>query len=440
MFNKISEVLEFIQNNEVMFVDFKFTDFLGRARHVSRYAQSLTKKDFEEGIQFDYFMFLPGSACGGMNLSLKPIFHTAFPSPFPNHNTVAFLCQVYDKDSKQVMSHDCREVSVRAANHLTSSGIADNTIMEVSSECFVFDNVQYDTNNQESYFSTTYKENPYSNENKDSLGNYGFKILPSESRFRDLPMDSLHNIRAEILENLKIVGINPVMHSKGLYPAQVMFTYEGADLVGFGDKFQMYKYTVRNVVSTYGKTTTFMPKPIADGLGSGLRIRQKLIKSGKNLLADKGDVLQQYIAGVVKHIGAICAFTNASNNSYKRLSSFSDDTPAIRVDLDISGDTVIEYIFPDAVCNPYYVSAAILMAGMDGIKNKITTSKQLTFANLPKSLTEALSHLANDQQFLQEGGVFNEQLIGYYIKSKQATADEGRTIPTATEFTESYNF
>lgn len=469
MFQSLEGLFNHIKSHEIKFVDFRFTDSSGRCHHITRHVDTVNKKLFETGIAFD------GSSIDGWkpiersDMLLSPEIDTAFSDPFTAQNTLVMFCDVIDIEGSSAYLRDPRSTAKKALQHVTSLGIADQVYFGVEMEFFIFDGVRFAVHDHNSFFELDSTEGDYNSGKKYEYGNSGHRPGIKNGYAPVQPIDSLHDIRSEMLDTLANIGLKPLLHHHEVAPSQCEIGFEHDDLLRSADKIQCCKYAVMNVASSYGKTATFMPKPIINDNGSGMHCHQSLWKNGVNLFAESSNEISQlckyYIGGVIKHGKAINAFTNPTTNSYKRLVagyeaptklaySSCNRSAAIRLPFINAGDgqnaARIEVRFPDPSANPYYCVVAQLMAGLDGIRNKIDPGPQAVFnlyndkynnddiSSVASSLQEALDNLNLDREFLKSGGVFTDGQIESYIRLKQKDIDEVNSYPNPAEFVKYY--
>ncbi len=449
---KIKNLMKIIRETNVEFVDFRFTDFDGKWCHVSFIADKVNEEFLNSGLSFDGSSIPGWKEINNSDMLLMPDLESFFMDPFVSSPTMIVICDVVELDGKPY-NKDPRSLSKRALNFFKNSGIGDKAFFGPEFEFFIFDDVRFKNSSSEAFAIVDSKEMPENSAKKYENGNLAFRNQEKKSYFSSQPSDMFHCIRAEILTMIKNVGLFPSLHHHEVANSQQEIGFDFDDLLKTSDNVQMIKYLIHNVAASFGKTATFMPKPIMKDNGSGMHVHQSLWKNDKPLFAgDKYSGLSQdclfYIGGIIKHAKAINAFSNASTNSYKRLvpgyeapvilaySAFNRSA-SIRVPhANTAKAKRIEVRFPDATANPYLAFSAMLMAGIDGIKNKIdpgeAASKNLyeleesemqNYKTVAKSFTEALDSLDKDREFLKEGGVFNDCLIDSYIKLKREEID-----------------
>lgn len=443
-----------ITEHAVEYVDFKFTDMHGKWLHIT-YALESALDILECGFLTDGSSVKGWRSINDSDLLLKPDLSTAYIDPFTNLPTITLICDVIDPKTGKQYIRDPRSLARRALEHLKNLGIG-NAFFGPELEFFIFDNVKYNVGIRESFAFVDADEEDY------DTNISGYKPGRNGGYWAAQPADMFHDMRSEMLSIFKDVGLSPIMHHHEVASRQCELGIKYSDILTSADNIQKYKYVVKNVAESYGKTATFMPKPLKDENGSGMHVHQSLWKDGEPLfLGDKYCKLSQealyYIGGIIKHAKAINAFTNPSTNSYKRLVpgfeapiylsySASNRSAAIRIP-HVTNDKAkrIEVRFPDPTANPYLGLAAMLMAGIDGIVNKIEPGeareenmyelKDLkNISSISSSLCQALHSLDNDREFLKAGGVFSDDLIDAYIKLKMQDVKEINSSPHPMEF------
>jgi glutamine synthetase len=383
--------------------------------------------------------------------------------------TLVLICNVIEPKTGEGYDRDPRNTAKLAEQYLQSTGIGDAAYFGPEPEFFVFDNVQYHTKSNGCGYEIDSCEGPYNTGRHYDSGNMGHRSPIKGAYFDVSPLDSGNDIRGEMLEVLREVGIVPVLHHHEVANSQYELGFKFSTLTNTADNIQKFKYVIHNVCDSYGKTATFMPKPIFGDNGSGMHVHQSIWKDGKPLFLGTGEaglseLAIYYIGGIIKHARAINAFTNPSTNSYKRLVpgyeapvllaySSKNRSASIRIP-HVTNEKArrIEARFPDPVANPYLACAAMLMAGLDGIINKIHPGKadnrdlyELSEKELKKiptvarSLREALAALDKDREFLKKGGVFSDDQIDAYIKLKLKEAERCDQVPHPVEFEMYYN-
>lgn len=464
----IEDIKSFFEENDIKFVDFRFTDTFGVVHHLTYSVATVGATLLTKGVPFDSSSIRGWKPVENSDMLLLPDLSTMFIEPLNAHPTVAVTCDVHDPVSRSRYCLDPRFTATKAFDYAKSLDIVDNVYFGAELEFFIFDDVRFTNTHYQSSFAIDSREHPSNNERVYEGGNSGYRPNRKGGYAPLPPIDSTHDIRSEILLMLADVGINPTVHHHEVACAQVEIGFMYDNLIKTADNVQLCKHIVRNVVASYGKTVTFMPKPVNNDNGSGMHCHQSLWKDGVNLFAGKNgeisDMCRHYIGGILKHGRAINAFANPTTNSYKRLVpnfeapvmlsySFSDRTAAIRIPHigDNNPSAVrIEVRFPDPLANPYLCFAAQLMAGLDGIINKITPEpipnaceKFLRTGVMPcertcRNLDEALDALEKDQDFLLVSGVFTREQIDSYIRFKRIEAENLNQAPHPIEFTQYY--
>ncbi|ASA55595.1 glutamate--ammonia ligase [Vibrio gazogenes] len=445
----VENVLSLIQENEVKFVDLRFTDTKGKEQHVSIPAHQIDADFFEEGKMFDGSSIAGWKGINESDMVLMPDASTAVLDPFTEDSTLNIRCDILEPATMQGYDRDPRSIAQRAEEYMRSTGIADTVLFGPEPEFFLFDDVKYSTNMSGSFYKIDDIEAAWNTGSEIEGGNKGHRPGVKGGYFPVAPVDSSQDIRSAMCLIMEEMGLVVEAHHHEVATAgqnEIACRFNTMTLKA--DEIQIYKYVVHNVAHAFGKTATFMPKPLVGDNGSGMHCHQSLAKDGVNLFAgDKYGGLSEtalfYIGGIIKHARAINAFANASTNSYKRLVpgfeapvmlaySARNRSASIRIPVVPSPKgRRIEVRFPDPTANPYLAFAAMLMAGLDGIKNKIhpgdSADKDLydlpaeEAAQIPtvaESFQQALEALDADREFLTAGGVFSDDFIDSYIALK----------------------
>lgn len=465
----VSKIFSLIKEHDIKFIDFRFTDSKGKWQHTAHMAEFVDEGLLTEGIMFDGSSIAGWKEINESDMILMPDLDTAFIDPFTAQPTLIVFCDVVEPSTGEGYSRDPRTIAKRAEAYVMESGVGDAAYFGPELEFFVFDDVRYEVGMQGSFVKIDSEEAPVNTAKEYDMGNTGHRPRIKSGYFPVQPVDTLNDLRAEMLSVLKEVGITPRLHHHEVAPAQCELGFDFSTLVKTADNVQKYKYVVHNVAHSYGKTATFMPKPILGDNGSGMHTHQSIWKAGKPLFvgdqyAELSETALYYIGGIIKHAKAINAFTNASTNSYKRLIpgfeapvllaySARNRSASIRIPYVTNPKARrIEVRFPDPTANPYLAFAAMLMAGMDGVKNKIHPGAAMdkNLYDLPKdelkkvptvcgSLREALNALDADRTFLKQGGVFNDELIDAYIELKMKEVYDEEHTPHPIEFLNYYS-
>jgi glutamine synthetase, type I len=459
------DVLKLIKDKEIKYVDFRFTDTKGKQQHVTVPARTIDLDVFESGKMFDGSSIAGWKGINESDMILLPDPATAVIDPFFDEPTLNLVCDIIEPSTMQGYERDPRSIAKRAEAYLQSTGIADTAFFGPENEFFIFDDVRWGADMSGCFYKIDSQEAGWNSEKVYPDGNMGHRPGVKGGYFPVPPVDSLHDIRAAMCEALEEMGLGVEVHHHEVATAgQCEIGVKFGTLVRKADDVQTLKYVVQNVAHAYGKTATFMPKPLVGDNGSGMHVHQSLAKEGKNLFTgDKYGGLSElalyYIGGIIKHAHALNAFTNPSTNSYKRLVphfeapvmlaySARNRSASIRIPYVTNPKARrIEVRFPDSTANPYLAFAAMMMAGLDGIQNKIhpgdAADKDLydlppeEEKNLPKvafSLEQALQALDQDREFLKKGGVFTDDVIDSYIALKMADVQRVRMTTHPVEF------
>ena len=462
-------VLNLIKAQDVEFVDFRFTDPRGKSHHTSYRASKVEDSTFTDGVMFDGSSISGWKGINESDMILMPDPSTAVLDPFTTHTTLIIFCDVIEPATGQGYTRDPRSTAKKAEAYLKFTGIGDTAYFGPEAEFFVFDDVRFKTTQTSSFYALGSDEDPESTDAEIEGGNHGHRPRKKGGYFPVMPVDSLNEVRAEMMLMLEQMGLEAVLHHHEVAPSQCELGIEFSTLTRTADNLQIYKYVVHNVAHSFGKSATFMPKPIYGDNGSGMHVHQSIWKNNKPLFAGNGyadlsEMSLYYIGGIIKHAKALNAFTNPSTNSYKRLVpgyeapvllaySARNRSASIRIPYVASPKGKrIEVRFPDATANPYYAYAAMLMAGLDGIENKIHPGDAMDknlydlppaeLKNIPTvcgSLREALQALDADRAFLKKGDVFNDDQIDAYIELKIEETETYETAPHPIEFTMYYS-
>jgi len=457
--------LKLIKETEAQWVDLRFTDTIGKEQHVSIPASLVDSDFFEEGKMFDGSSIAGWKGINESDMILMPDDATALVDPFTDESTVILRCNVIEPSTGQGYERDPRSIAARAEEYLKSTGVGDKALFGPENEFFVFDDVKWGADMSGAFYKVSSEEAAWSSEHHFEDGNMGHRPGVKGGYFPVPPVDSLHDLRAAMCAAMDQMGLDIEVHHHEVGTAGQCEIGVGANtLVKKADEVQVFKYCVHNVAHSYGKTATFMPKPLVGDNGSGMHVHQSIMKDGVNQFA--GDVYAGmsetslfYVGGIIKHARALNAFLNASTNSYKRLVpgfeapvmlaySACNRSASIRIPFVPSPKGKrIEARFGDNTANPYLGFAAFLMAGLDGIKNKIhpgdPADKDLydlppeEAAGIPtvaSSLEQALEALSNDRDFLKEGGVFTDDAIDAYISLKNEEVQKLNMTTHPVEF------
>ncbi|MGB5064130.1 MAG: glutamate--ammonia ligase [Candidatus Competibacter sp.] len=460
-----AEVMKLVEEKGVKFVDYRFTDTRGKEQHVTVPISAMDEDVFEDGKMFDGSSIAGWKGIQDSDMILMPDPTTACLDPFFEEPTLLLTCDVIEPNTLQGYERDPRSVARRAEAYMKSTGIADTAYFGPENEFFIFDDVRWGADISGCSYKVDSSEAGWNSERVYEGGNFGHRPGVKGGYFPVPPVDSLHDIRSAMCLALEEMGHTVEVHhhevaTAGQCEIGVLFN----TLVRKADEVQSLKYAIQNVAQSYGKTVTFMPKPLVGDNGSGMHVHQSLSKDGVNLFsgdlyAGLSETALYYIGGIIKHAKALNAFTNASTNSYKRLVpgfeapvmlaySARNRSASIRIPhVQNPKGRRIEVRFPDSTANPYLAFAAMMMAGLDGIQNKIHPGEPMDkdLYDLPPEeekaipkvcfyFDEALAALDADREFLIKGGVFTNDLIDAYIELKQAEVTRLRMTTHPVEF------
>ena len=458
------DVLKSIKDNEVKYVDFRFTDPRGKWQHVTFDVSMIEEETFSEGVMFDGSSIAGWKAINESDMCLMPDPATAVLDPFFAAPTLSIVCDVLEPTTGEPYHRDPRGIAKKAEAYAASSGISDVAYFGPEAEFFVFDDVRFASDPYNTGFVLDSVELPSNSDTPYEGGNLGHRVRTKGGYFPVPPQDSAQDMRGEMLAAMAAMGAKVEKHHHEVASAQHELGLKFGPLTTMADHLQIYKYCIHQVAQSYGKTATFMPKPVYGDNGSGMHVHQSIWKDGKptfagNKYADLSDNCLHYIGGIIKHAKAINAFTNPSTNSYKRLVpgyeapvllaySARNRSASCRIPYTASPKAKrVEVRFPDPMANPYLAFAAMLMAGLDGIKNKIDPGPAMDkdLYDLPKeelkqiptvcgSLREALESLDKDRAFLKVGGVFDDDFIDSFIELKMTEVERYEMTPHPVEF------
>lgn len=440
------DALKLIQDKKIRFVDFRFTDAKGKEQHLTCPAHAVDETTFEDGTMFDGSSMVGWKGIQDSDMLLAPDPATATVDLFCEEPTMSVVCDVVEPTTLQGYTRDPRSLARRAETYLKSTGIADTAYFGPENEFFVFDSVRWGSSINAAFHEIESREGYWSSAQRFDGGNKGHRPGLKGGYYPVPPVDSLNDVRAAMCIALEEFGQTTEVHHHEVATAgQCEIGVAFNTLVRKADEVQTFKYVVMNVAESYAKTATFMPKPLVGDNGSGMHVHQSLLKDGKNLFAGDGysglsDTALYYIGGIIHHAGALTAFTNPSTNSYKRLVpgfeapinlaySARNRSASIRIPYTTNPKgRRVEVRFPDSMANPYFAFSALLLAGLDGIHNKIHPGDPMDkdLYNLPpeearnvpqvcSSLEQALHALDQDRDFLKAGDVFSDDLIDSYI-------------------------
>jgi glutamine synthetase len=459
-----SKVFDLIKEHDVKYVDLRFTDLRGKLQHTAQHVSTIDEDVFTDGIMFDGSSIAGWKAINESDMVLMPDAATAVMDPFAAQPTLTLFCDVYEPSTGQPYERDPRSIAKAAERYVATAGIGDTVFFGPEAEFFVFDDVKFDVQMNKVFYEFTSEEGPYTSGREYPEGNLGHRPAVKGGYFPVPPVDSGSDLRAEMVSVLADMGVPVEKHHHEVAPSQHELGIKFDTLVRCADNMQLYKYVVHNVAHAYGKSATFMPKPVFGDNGSGMHCHQSIWKEGKplfagNLYADLSETALYYIGGIIKHARALNAFTNPITNSYKRLVpgyeapvllaySARNRSASCRIPYVSSPKgTRVEVRFPDPAANPYIAFAAMLMAGLDGIQNKIHPGDAMdkNLYDLPpeelsqvptvcRSLREALEHLQADNAFLRKGDVFTQDMIDGYVELKMEEVMAFETSPHPIEY------
>ena len=463
-FKSNTDLIKFIDENEIQFIDMNFTDMRGKWQHTAEHVSVFNEDMLKNGIFFD------GSSIAGWrkihesDMNIRPDINKVCIDPFSAQKTIKIFCDVYDPATGKPYERDPRFIARSAEEYLKKTGLGDAAYFGPEAEFFIFEDVRINVEQNHVGFHIDSEEAPYNSGRKYDTGNMGHRPGPKGGYFPESPVDSLSDIRGEMMTVMQSMGLSVEKHHHEVAPAQCEIGIEYSTLVDSADNIQILKHVVHNVAHSYGKTATFMPKPVFGDNGSGMHVHQSIWKAGKPSFAGEdyaglSETALFYIGGLIRHAKALNAFTNPATNSYKRLVpgyeapvllaySERNRSASCRIPQATSpSGKRVEVRFPDACANPYLAFAAMLMAGLDGIENKIHPGEAMDkdLYNLPEkelaviptvchSLRAALGALKDDHSFLLKGSVFSEDVVQAYIDLKMEEVETYETMVHPIEY------
>ena len=461
----VADVMKMMKDNEVKFVDFRFTDTRGKEQHVTVPAKAFNNEKFTEGHAFDGSSIAGWKGIQASDMLLMPDPDTAVMDPFRDEPTLNITCDVVEPSDGKGYDRDPRSLAKRAEAYLKSSGIGDIAYFGPEPEFFIFDSVTWNVGMSGCFVKINSEEAPWSSGLDLDGGNMGHRPPVKGGYFPVPPVDSLQDMRSAMCIAIEQMGVEvEVHHHEVAAPGQCEIGTKYEKLVKRADWLQIMKYCIHNVAHSYGHTATFMPKPVVGDNGSGMHVHQSIWKDGNNLFAGAGyaglsEFALYYIGGIIKHAKALNAITNPGTNSYKRLVpgfeapinlaySARNRSASIRIPFVQSAKARrIEVRFPDPTANPYLAFSAMMMAGLDGIQNKIHPGDPIDknlydllpeeakkVPNVCSSLDMALEHLDKDREFLTRGGVFSNDMLDAYIELKMEEVTRFRMTTHPVEF------
>jgi glutamine synthetase len=464
MANNAGKILSMMKEKEVEWVDLRFTDPKGKWQHLSMCAGVIDEDALNDGLMFDGSSIEGWKAINESDMILKPDLDAVYFDPFSATPMMIAFCDIVEPGTMELYGRDPRSTAKRAEAYLKSTGIGDTVYVGPEAEFFVFDDVRFEDGYQSSYFKIDDIELPTNTGREYDIGNLGHRPRAKGGYFPVAPVDTMMDVRGEMVSTMLEMGLPMDKHHHEVAAAQHELGLTFGTLVETADRMQIYKYVVQMVAHAYGKTATFMPKPIKTDNGSGMHTHLSIWSGGKPLFAGNGyaglsDMCLYFIGGIIKHAKAINAFTNPTTNSYKRLVpgyeapvllaySSRNRSASCRIPYG-AGEKAkrVEVRFPDPLANPYLAYSALLMAGLDGIENRIHPGDPIdkNLYDLPPaelaavptvcgSLREALTELDADRSFLTKGDVFSDDQIDAYMELKWADQLRWETTPSPVEY------
>jgi glutamine synthetase len=461
---EVKKVLDMLKEHSVEYVDLRFTDPRGKWQHTAQHVSTIDEDVFTDGIMFDGSSIAGWKAINESDMILMPDPATAVMDPFAAKPSLILFCDIIEPSTGQAYTRDPRSTAKKAEAYLAATGIGDAAYFGPEAEFFVFDSVKFGTGGNYGIYQLDSMEGPQASLKDYPEGNMGHRPAVKGGYFPVPPVDSESDLRAEMLSTMGEMGVIIEKHHHEVAQSQHELGMKFNTLLRMADQMQIYKYVIHNVAHSYGKTATFMPKPIYGDNGSGMHVHQSIWKKGKPLFAGNGyadlsETALHYIGGIIKHAKALNAFTNPTTNSYKRLIpgfeapvllaySARNRSASCRIPYATSPKAKrVEVRFPDPSANPYLAFAAMLMAGLDGIQNRIHPGEAMDkdLYDLPPeelkgiptvcgSLREALCALEADHEFLLKGDVFNMDQIQSYIELKWTEVYRFEHTPHPVEF------
>ena len=468
--NTVSDVLKMIKDQDIEWVDLRFTDPKGKWQHLTMVAGVVGEDELTDGFMFDGSSIEGWKAINESDMILKPDLDAVWTDPFSATPMLILVCDIVEPSTGELYARDPRSTAKRAEAYLKTTGIGDTIFIGPEAEFFMFDNVQFENSYSTSYYKIDDIELPTNTGTSYDGGNLGHRPRAKGGYFPVAPVDSAVDIRGEMVSTMLEMGLPCDKHHHEVAAAQHELGLTFGTMTVTADRMQIYKYVCHNVAQAYGKTVTFMPKPIKEDNGSGMHTHLSIWDKGTPLFAGNGyaglsDMCLYFIGGIIKHAKAVNAFTNPTTNSYKRLVpgyeapvllaySARNRSASCRIPYGTGPKAKrVEVRFPDAMANPYLCYAALFMAGLDGIQNRIHPGEAMdkNLYDLPPeelsqvptvcgSLREALDSLAADHDFLLKGDVFSKDQIESYIELKMHDVTRWETTPSPVEFDMYYSY
>ena len=464
MANSASDILQRIKDEEIEWIDLRFTDPKGKWQHLTMVASVMGEDEWDDGLMFDGSSIEGWKAINESDMVLKPDLDAVYNDPFSATPMLIVFCDVVEPSTGELYARDPRSTAKRAEAYLASTGIGDTVYVGPEAEFFMFDDVRFDTSYNQSYFKIDDIELPTNTGREYEGGNLGHRPRAKGGYFPVAPVDSAVDIRGEMVSTMIEMGLPCDKHHHEVAAAQHELGLTFGTLTTTADRMQIYKYVVHQVAHAYGKSATFMPKPIKEDNGSGMHTHFSIWNGKEPLFAGNGyaglsDMCLFFIGGIIKHAKALNAFTNPTTNSYKRLVpgyeapvllaySSRNRSASCRIPYGTGAKAKrVEVRFPDAMANPYLAYAALMMAGLDGIQNRIHPGEAMDknlydlppaeLAEVPTvcaSLREALDALTADHDFLLRGDVFSKDQIEAYVEIKFADVARWEMTPSPVEY------
>ncbi len=464
MANTASDILKMVEEKEIEWIDLRFTDPKGKWQHLTMVASVIGEDELTDGLMFDGSSIAGWKAINESDMILKPDLDAVWVDPFSATPMLILVCDVVEPSTGELYARDPRSTAKRAEAYLKATGVGDTVYVGPEAEFFMFDDVRFENSYSTSYYKIDDIELPTNTGREYETGNLAHRPRAKGGYFPVAPVDSAVDIRGEMVSTMLEMGLPCDKHHHEVAAAQHELGLTFGTLVETADRMQIYKYVVHQVAHAYGKTATFMPKPIKEDNGSGMHTHMSIWEAGKPLFAGNGyaglsDTCLYFIGGVIKHAKALNAFTNPTTNSYKRLVpgyeapvllaySSRNRSASCRIPYGAGAKAKrVEFRFPDAMANPYLAYAALMMAGLDGIQNKIHPGEPMdkNLYDLPPaeleqvptvcgSLREALDSLEADMDFLLKGDVFSKDQIAAYIELKREEVARWEMTPSPVEY------
>ncbi|MFK7840278.1 MAG: type I glutamate--ammonia ligase [Bdellovibrionales bacterium] len=463
-FKKDTDFLKFLKDQDIQFIDMNFTDMRGKWQHTAEHVSAFDASKIKEGIFFDGSSIAGWKKINESDMLLKPDLTKTCLDPFAAQKTIKVFCDVIEPETGKPYERDPRYIAKSAEAHLKKTGIGDTVYFGPEAEFFIFDDVKVHNTPNQIGFEIDYEESPQNSGKSYVTGNMGHRPKVKGGYFPESPLDSASDIRGEMVTVMQSMGVSVEKHHHEVAPGQNEIGIKFSTLTDSADNIQLYKHVVHNVANSYGKSATFLPKPVVGDNGSGMHCHQSIWKSNSPQFAGKAyaglsETALHYIGGIIKHAKSLNAFTNPATNSYKRLVpgyeapvllaySARNRSASCRIPYPSSPNAKrVEIRFPDATANPYLAFAAQLMAGLDGIENKINPGEAMEedlydlspeqLSKIPTvagSLREALDSLKLDNEYLLKGNVFTQAMIDAYIDLKMEEVELYETTTHPIEY------